>query len=155
MNERRPNWAALIVALFLLAIAGVVAWDASRIGGAASYARVGPKTLPYVISGALAVLSAWTAYTAFFKPFPRWEVPELSPVLWIAGGLLIQMLLLNTVGFSIATGLMFGMAARGFGRKPLWLGIAIGIPFSFLVWIVFSRILMLSLPAGPIERLIP
>ena len=30
-NERRPDWAALSVAVFLIVVAGVIAWDAYRL----------------------------------------------------------------------------------------------------------------------------
>ena len=60
---------------------------------------------------------------------------------------------MKTAGFSIATGLLFAAAARGFGRGPLWMTIPIGIVFSFLVWLVFAKGLQLTLPAGPLEKL--
>jgi putative tricarboxylic transport membrane protein len=37
----------------------------------------------------------------------------------------------------------------------LWLTLPIGFVLAFAIWFVFSRGLQLSLPAGPIERLIP
>ena len=77
-----------------------------------------------------------------------------GPVLWIVGGLVLQMLLLKPLGFSIATGFLFALTARGFGRGPLWLTIPIGIVFALFVWFLFSRVLMLSLPTGPLESLI-
>ena len=48
--ERRPDRAALIIAAVLLVLAGIVAWDASRIGGVVQYARIGPQTVPYAIA---------------------------------------------------------------------------------------------------------
>ena len=154
-SERRPNRAALAIAAMLLVIAAVVAWDASRLGGAASYARIGPATFAYAIALFLGFLGLWTGFTAFRGEFPHWDVPDVSPAFWIAGGLVVQMVLLKPLGFSIATGLLFALTVRGFGRKPLWQAIAVGIPLAFLLWIVFARLLMLSLPAGPLERLIP
>jgi putative tricarboxylic transport membrane protein len=154
-SERRPNWAALIVAVVLLASAALVIVDAVRLGGTAQYARIGPAIFAYVVGIFLVALAIWTVAEAFQNKFPRWDVPELAPVAWIACGMIAQMLLLRHVGFSVATGVLFAMTARGFGRKPLWLGLVVGIPFAFLVWIVFARLLMLSLPAGPLERLIP
>lgn len=154
-EERRPNWAALIISVILIGIATLIMWEATKLAGAARYARVGPSTFAYVIGAMLAGLGLWTLYTAFRGSFPRWEVPELGPVAWVSGGMIAQMVLLPHLGFSVATGILFGMTARGFGRRPLWLTIAIGIPFALLIWIVFARLLMLSLPAGPIERLIP
>jgi putative tricarboxylic transport membrane protein len=74
-------------------------------------------------------------------------------MLWIVGGLVLQLLLLKTAGFPIATGLLFACAARGFGKGPLWLTVPIGIALSLAIWLVFAGLLNLSLPAGPLENL--
>ena len=60
-------------------------------------------------------------------------------MLWIVGGLVAQMLLLKFAGFSIATGLLFALTARGFGRGPLWLTFPIGIVFALVIWVIFAR----------------
>ena len=87
--------------------------------------------------------------------FPAREHDRVAPMLWIIGGLAAQMLTLRALGFSVATGLLFALAARGFGRGPLWMTLPIGIAFSFLLWLIFARGLQLSLPQGPLERLVP
>ncbi|MBN9037018.1 MAG: tripartite tricarboxylate transporter TctB family protein [Rhizobiales bacterium] len=153
-GRRRPDRAALLIALFLAVLAGVVLWDASRLGGVATYARIGPSTFPRVIGAGLAVLAVWTAVAAWRGDFPEREPQRHPPMLWIVGGLAAQMLLLNTAGFSIATGFLFGATAKAFGRGPLWFTIPLGIVLSFVIWAIFARVLQLSLPAGPLERLI-
>jgi putative tricarboxylic transport membrane protein len=70
------------------------------------------------------------------------------------GGLVAQILLLSTAGFSIATGVLFAFTAKGFGRGPLWKTIPAGVVLSFVVWFIFSRGLQLSLPSGMLERLL-
>jgi putative tricarboxylic transport membrane protein len=153
-RERRPDRAALLIALFLAVLAGVVLWDGFRLGNVAGYARIGPATFPKLIGGGLAILAVWTAIEAWRGDFPEREPQQLPPILWIVGGLAAQMLLLNTVGFSIATGFLFGATAKAFGRGPLWLTIPLGIVVSFVIWVIFSRVLQLTLPAGPLERLV-
>ena len=74
---------------------------------------------------------------------------------WIVGGLLGQILLVGWAGFSIGTAVLFAFVAKGFGRGPLWLTLLIGFVLSFVIWFIFAKGLQLSLPAGPIERLIP
>lgn len=150
-TRRRPDWAALAIAAALLVLAAVVALDASRLGGAASYARIGPQTVPYVIALCLAGLGIWAAIEAIRGDFPEREPQEARPVLWIVGGLIGQLVLLRIVGFSVATGLLFGCVAYGLGRKPLWIGIPAGILGSLVVWAIFALGLALTLPAGPIE----
>lgn len=153
-RQRRPDRAALVIAAILAAIAVVIAWSTSTMGGAASYARVGPTTFPYIIAAGLFVLAIFTVFAALRGDFPAREKQNSGPMIWIVGGLAAQMLLLNVVGFSIATGLLFAATARGFGKGPFWLTIPIGIVLAFVVWVIFAKGLQLSLPAGPLERLI-
>jgi putative tricarboxylic transport membrane protein len=150
-SRRRPDRAALVVALVLLVLGVVVAWDASRIGGAAQYARIGPQTVPYVIAFCLAGLAIWTAFEAFRGDFPERDHQEAMPVLWIIGGLLLQLLTIRFIGFSIATGLLFALVARGFGERRFWISVPFGIVLSVAVWIIFARGLSLTLPHGPLE----
>jgi putative tricarboxylic transport membrane protein len=152
-HARRPDRAALVIAVILAVVAAVIAWSTANMGGAASYARIGPTTFPYVIAAALFVLAICTAFAAWRGEFPEREEQNLPPMLWIVGGLAAQMLLLKYVGFSIATGLLFAATAKGFGKGPLWMTVPLGIVLAFAIWFVFARGLQLALPAGPIERL--
>ncbi|EHK59032.1 tripartite tricarboxylate transporter TctB family protein [Allomesorhizobium alhagi] len=152
-QERRPDRAALVIAAALAVVAIVIAWSTANMGGAATYARIGPTTFPYVIAFGLFVLAICTAYVALRGDFPQREEQNFPPMLWIVGGLAAQMLLLKTVGFSIATGLLFAATARGFGKGPLWMTVPLGIVLAFAIWFVFAKGLQLALPAGPLERL--
>lgn len=152
--RRRPDRAALVMAAALAGVGALITWSTYSMGGAASYSRIGPTVFPYAIAAAFFVLAVWTVFAALRNDFPEREPQKFGPIVWIVGGLAGQMLLLNIVGFSIATGLLFAATARGFGRGPLWLTIPIGIALSFAVWLVFSKGLQLTLPAGPLERLI-
>jgi putative tricarboxylic transport membrane protein len=152
---RRPDRAALVVAALLAALAALIFWQTRGMPVAALYARVGPTTLPYVVAACLAALAVGTAISAWRGGFPEREHDRAGPMLWIVAGLAAQMLLLKTAGFSIATGVLFALAARGFGRGPLWMTLPIGIAFAFVVWLIFARLLQLSLPVGPLERLVP
>jgi putative tricarboxylic transport membrane protein len=152
---RRPDRAALVIAAALAVVAAVIFWKTRAMPVTAQYARVGPTTFPYVIAAGLFLLAVGTAVSAWRGGFPEREADRPGPMLWIIGGLALQMLLLKVAGFSIATGLLFAFAARGFGRGPLWITVPIGIVFSLFVWVIFARILQLSLPAGPLEALVP
>lgn len=137
-----------------LGIAGaVIVWGALSAPAAGGYARVGPQAVPWLIGCAMLLLSAATAFAAWRGDFPPREKQDIPPMLWIGGGLVLQMLLLKPAGFSVATGLLFAATARAFGRGPLWLTIPGGILFALAVWLVFSKGLSLNLPAGPLEAL--
>ena len=149
--ERRPDRAALVIAGVLLVLGLVVAWDASRVTWGGQYARIGPQTIPYVIAICLAGLGVWTIVEALRGDFPEREPQEFMPVLWIVGGLLLQLLTIRFIGFSIATGMLFALVARGFGERRFWISIPFGIVLSLIVWAIFARGLSLTLPHGPLE----
>jgi putative tricarboxylic transport membrane protein len=153
VTKRRPDWAALVIALCLLVVAGVILWDISHMRAIAQYARIGPATAPTVVALGLIGLAIWTALEAWRGDFPEREKQELPPVVWIVAGLACQMIFLRIAGFSIATGLLFALTARGFGKRQLWVSIPVGIVISFIVWTIFSQLLKLTLPAGPLEHL--
>ena len=153
-RERRPDRAALIIAAALVLVAIGIAVSTSRTGAVAGYSPVGPKTFPYIVAGGLFGLGIFTAISAWRGEFPEREPQAFGPMAWVLGGLAIQMLTMKSVGFSIATGLLFAATAKGFGRGPLWLTVPAGIVFAFVVWVIFAKGLQLSLPAGPLERLI-
>ncbi len=150
---RRPDWAALVIAVFLIAVAVVVFWDASHLKTIAQYDRIGPSTVPKVVALGLFCLGIWTAIEAWRGDFPEREHQEVAPVIWVIAGLAGQMLLLRTAGFSIATGVLFALTARGFGKRQIWFSLPVGIIMSFIVWAMFSQLLQLTLPAGPLEHL--
>jgi len=152
-RTRRPDWAALVIAMVLAAIAGLIFYDVARLQGGSLYSGIGPATVPKGIAIGLIGLAIWTVFAALRRDFPERDHQELSPVLFIVAGLAAQMLLLKTAGFSISTGILFAMTAAGFGKRKFWISLPAGVALSFVVWIVFARFLQLSLPAGPLERL--
>ena len=153
-EARRPDRAALVIAAILVVVAIGIAWSTSQTGGVAGYSPVGPKTFPYIIAAGLFGLGVLTAIEGWRGDFPEREPQALAPMAWIIGGLAVQMLTMKTVGFSIATGLLFAATAKGFGRGPLWFTVPVGIVFAFVVWVIFAKGLQLSLPAGWLESLV-
>jgi len=153
--SRRPDGAAFVIAVVLAVIAAIIIWQTSLMRVPPIQARVGPTVFPYVIAAGLILLSIGTAISAFRGQFPAREKDNYRPMLWIIAGLLGQMFLIGWAGFSIGTAILFAFTAKGFGRGPLWQTIPIGFVLAFVIWFIFSRGLQLSLPMGPIERLIP
>lgn len=151
--SRRPSWAALSVAAFLAVIAVVIFWDMGRLSEAAGYSQVGPATIPKWVAIGLLVLSGATAWTAFRGNFEVEPIRAPGPVLWVVAGLMLQILLLNRAGFTIATGLMFALVARGFDERRWYLSLPVGLALAFFVYVIFARYLRLSLPSGWLERL--
>lgn len=152
-TQRRPDRAALVIAAGLALFGAVIVADASRLADFGGYSGVGPGTVPRVVGVGLILLAVWTVIAALRGDFPERPRQQPVPVLWIIAGLAAQLVLLNLAGFSIATGVLFAFTARAFGQRNLPLALGVGIALSFLVWMVFSQLLLLSLPAGPLENL--
>jgi putative tricarboxylic transport membrane protein len=151
---RRVDVSGLVVAGGLVLLAVVLVVDAQRLPAQRGYAGMGPADTPRVVALGLFLLGLWAAWEAVRTPeapAPRQDVPAL---LWIVGGLGLQLLLLTTAGFSIASGLLFAAVAAAFGRRTLWVTVPVGILFALVVFGIFAMLLELSLPAGPLERLI-
>ena len=152
--ERRPDGAALVIAAILAGIAIVIFWQTSQMRVPPIQQRMGPTVFPYVVATGLFLLAIGTVVSAMRNGFPERSKDDYGPILWIVGGLIGQILLLSTAGFSIATGVLFAFTAKAFGRGPLWKTIPIGTVFAFLVWFAFAKGLQLSLPTGVLERLL-
>lgn len=152
--QGRVDRAALVIAALLAAAGGVLLREAYRLADVgAGYAGVGPGAAPRIIGIGLLILAVWTVFDAIKGRFPARDPQAMGPILWITAGLILQLLLLKPLGFSVATGLMFAAVARAFGKRQLWLSVPLGIVLAFVIWLIFAKLLMLSLPAGPLERL--
>ena len=49
---------------------------------------------------------------------------------------------------------LFAATARAFGRRALATDVAIGFVTGVVIYLVFTKLLTLGLPQGPLERLI-
>lgn len=152
--ERRPRWAAFIIAAGLAGLAALILVDAAALKQDGGYAGVGPADVPRIIAYGLLALAVMTVVAGLKGDLPRPPRQAPAPVLWIMGGLLGQVALLHIVGFVISGALLFGMTARGFGQRPLWKAVAVGFVLALVIYGVFDRILKLNLPGGPLEMLI-
>lgn len=153
-TKRRPDGAALTIAVALALLGGLLVWQAAVIPDKGGYAGIGSGALPRFIGIGLFGLAAahvWTALRVGAEPMAR---PRMGPVLWVIGGLTLQILLLRTAGFSIASGLLFAMTAAGFGKRRLLVTVPVGVGMALAIYGVFDQLLKLKLPAGFPETLI-
>ena len=153
-SERRPRWAAFLIAAGLAGLAVMILTDAAGLKQDGGYAGVGPADVPRLIAYGLLVLAALTVVSGLKGDLPKPPRQAPAPVLWIMGGLVGQLAFLHVAGFVVSGAILFGMTARGFGQKPLWRNLLVGFALAFVIYGVFDRILKLNLPGGPIELLI-
>lgn len=130
---------------------------------AALYAKVGPRLFPGIVAAGLiliGVLLAWQALRGGGQE-PAEAIPEepQGPIQWrafglVSAGLLAQILLIDRLGFVIASSILFWLVALGFGsRRPLR-DAAVAVILSVVVFLGFTRGLDLSLPPGILEGLL-
>jgi putative tricarboxylic transport membrane protein len=153
-GARRPDPAAIAVAGLLLVLALVLLWDMSRLQIGATYG-LGPKAMPIVVAVGLALLAIGNLVMAFTSGLPEAEPVDSRPILLILGGLAALIALIGLGGgFIPATAVLFACTATAFGRRAFLIDLAIGAVLGTVAYLLFDKLLTLSLPAGPLERLL-
>ncbi len=153
MTARRPDLAGLAIAAILIALAALLYWDLSSLQLNAVYG-VGPKAMPIVVATGLFLLGIGNGVLAFRGGLPERESIDFGAIALILGGLAALIALIAFGGgFILATALLFAMVARAFGRRAFLMDLAIGLVLGLLTYLLFAKVLALTLPVGPLERL--
>lgn len=151
---RRIDAAGLAIALVLLALSATVFWDMNRLALGAVYG-IGPKAMPIVVGTGLALLGLGNAIVAVRGGLPARESLDLSAIAIILGGLAALIAVIHLGGgFIPATAVLFAAVARAFGRRAFLVDFVIGLALGLLAFLLFAKLLSLTLPIGPLERLI-
>lgn len=145
----------LLLSLALAALGGLVLLQARAIGLGHGYEQIGPRLFPGLIGAGLALCGLLLAAQALSGGWrgvpldqPEHEAPDRAAFIWLSAALLAQLLLIAQLGFVLATTLLFVVAARGFGSRRSLRDLAIGALLSLAVYLLFTRALGLTLPAG-------
>jgi putative tricarboxylic transport membrane protein len=153
-RERRVDPAGIVVAALLIVLAGVIVWDLTTLQITQTYG-IGPKAMPAVVATGLALLATGNLVLAFRGDFPPREQPTQLPILLILGGLLAVIVLIGIGGgFIPAVTVLFAATAAAFGRRAVLIDLGIGFALGFGAYLMFAKLLSLSLPMGPLERLL-
>ena len=151
--QRRVDVAGLVIALLLLVLAGVVWWDMTKLQILSPY-DLGQKVMPIVVSGCLTLLAIGNGIRAFRGDLPARDSLDWKPIVLILGGLACLIALIAFGGgFMIGTALLFAATSTAFGRRAFVTDFVIGAVIAVFVYVLFAKLLTLSLPAGPLERL--
>jgi putative tricarboxylic transport membrane protein len=151
---RRIDPAGLIVAAILAALAGVLVLDARRLPATSMYG-MGPEAMPIVIAVGLGLLAIGNLIDALRGNLPPRESADPKPVLLILGGLAALIAIIGLGGgFILATAVLFVATSAAFGRRAILTDAVIALVMSTLIYLAFDRLLTLSLPSGPLERLL-
>lgn len=143
IGEALLGGGVLAVGLFILV-------ETMRLKVAPTHAVIGPTIFPYIIAGGLIVVGVLVLYQGLFGHIAHEGGFELDwvAVAFVIGGLLMQLLIVEWVGWIPAATVLFVAVARGFGSDRLLLDGAIGLALAAVTFIVFNWALGLSLPIG-------
>lgn len=151
---RHVDRAGLVIAAGLAALAAVLVWDASKLPATNMYG-MGPEAMPIVIAVGLVLLAIGNLLDALRGNLPPRESMDPKPVWLILIGLA---LLIGIIGFGggfiLATSALFVTTSAAFGRRAILTDTAIALVMTTLIYLAFDKLLTLSLPAGPLERLL-
>ena len=155
MNEaRKADPAGIVVAALLAVTAGAIAFDASRLELGQTYG-LGPKAMPYVVAVGLLLLAIGNLVMGLRGDLPARAGSDPKAIARILGGLAILIAIIGFGGgFILATTVLFAMTAAAFGRRAFLADLAIGFVLTYVIYLMFAKVLTLSLPAGPLERLL-
>ena len=151
---RRFDPAGGVIAASLALIAGIILWDASKLQITSAYG-VGPKMMPIVVACGLLVLAVANLVMAMRGELPPRESADPKAIILILGGLAALITIIGLGGgFIPATAILFAATAAAFGRKAFLTDLAIGFVLALVIFLIFDKLLTLSLPSGPLERLL-
>lgn len=152
-TAHRPDPAGIAIALGLIAIAIIIVLDLRRLEVSSTYG-LGPEAMPSVIAVGLAILGIANLIMAWRGDLPARESADPKAILLILGGLAALIAIIGLGGgFIVATAVLFAATAAAFGRRAILVDLAIGLVLGVVIFLLFDKLLTLSLPAGPIERL--
>ncbi|MHB2168743.1 tripartite tricarboxylate transporter TctB family protein [Alsobacter sp. R-9] len=156
----RPSlaWPELLISLGLLGFAGLVWWQTATMAVSPMYAKVGPTVFPYMTAAGLAVLAAFLfgfALRGGWQPEDEKEVAiDWPPVAFVTAGLVLNVGLIQSLGFTLASTILFVLVSWGFGsRRPLR-DAAIGFVFALVSFFGFAKALGVNIGGGWFETLL-
>ena len=145
----------LAISVAVVALALFVFVELPSIPADGGYSAVGPRFAPMLVGIGLLVIGLLLLRQALAGGWRDMPPPPDEPLHapsfgWIAGGLGVQMAIIALVGFTIASTLLFVAVARGFGSRRLAHDAIVGVVLAAAVFLFFTRVLGLSLPASPL-----
>jgi putative tricarboxylic transport membrane protein len=147
------------IGIAVLALSAFFLAGLSGISGEEGYAGLSPRFAPTLVAIGLAVCGAlltWQGVRGGFRNMPEEdaELPEaphnFKGFLWVAAGLVLNMVLIGTLGFVLSSTLMMVCVARGYGSRRLVRDALIGLGLTLPMWALFEFLLGINLPLLPL-----
>jgi putative tricarboxylic transport membrane protein len=155
---RRLRIGEAVLSVGVLALGLFILAETALLEVGPSHAAIGPRLFPFLVATGLIVVGLALLREAFFGHIAHgrgWEL-DWRAVALVSAGLLVQMLLLESLGWIVAATLLFVATTLAFGSRRLLLDGVIGVVLTGLAFVVFNYGLGLTLPTGTVvERLMP
>lgn len=145
--------AELITALVLIALGGVVLFDAVRLGF--GWGSDGPKSgffpfwLGVILVASCLVIIGQTLRRSATAPFVT--VEQLRPVLTVLWPAAVMVLFTQFVGLYVASALYLGFYMRWVGRHSWRAIVVLSIAVPVATFVIFEQWFLVPLPKGPLE----
>ncbi|NEU94498.1 tripartite tricarboxylate transporter TctB family protein [Bradyrhizobium uaiense] len=154
LPARGVDRAGVVIAAALAVLAAVLVWEASQLPSTTMYG-MGPEAMPIVIAIGLVILAVGNLIDALRGNLPPRESMDPKPVWLIIAGLALLIGIIGLGGgFILATSALFVTTSAAFGRRAVLADTVIALLITTLIYLAFDKLLTLSLPAGPLERLL-
>lgn len=152
----RALFSLRFAALTVITLGGITLAQVSQIGTGAGYIVVGPRVFPTVVGiGALILGLLFLLRTTVMldNDLVKEVTTEEATTDWPTTILTLLSLvayasLLHPLGYTIATALFFPVVGRILGSTRLRRDIVIGLALGFVIYLTFTRVLGVRLPAG-------
>lgn len=148
------------LAAFLVLAGGVVLYDAVGLEDGFADQPVQPYAIPYVVGAVLVGLGILLAVATARGDLPEAEEGEdidltqgtdLRTVGLLAGVLLVNIVLIDWLGWAITGALLFAGCAGVLGSRSHVRDLAIGTALSVGTWYFFYVVLGIPIPAGILD----
>lgn len=151
------------LAAFLVVVGGYVLYDASTLEKGFADQPVQPYAVPYVVGAVLTVLGVLLAIATARGDVPEAEEGEdvdltqgtdLRTVGLLAGVLVLNVALIDWLGWAITGALLFVGVAGVLGSRTHVRDLAIGAALSVGSWYFFYVVLGIPIPAGILDGIL-
>jgi len=137
----------------ILVLGGAYLLEGIRIPPPAIGDPLGPRVFPTVLGGVMLVCAVGLLFRPRRREAPVIEWKFFAPVVLLAGLLVAYAFSLAWLGYPLATLLFMVLAARMMGERSLVGSLPIALGFAVGVYLLFTKFLLIPLPAGALTLL--
>jgi putative tricarboxylic transport membrane protein len=155
-SSARALFGLRLAALTVISLGGIILTQVSQIGTGAGFIVVGPRIFPTVVGIGILVLGlSFLLRTTVLldNDLVTEVVTEEATTDWSTTILSLLSLvayasLLHPLGYTLATALFFPVIGRILGSARLRRDIIVGVALGLVIYLAFTRVLGVRLPAG-------